>query len=149
MDARAIVDSGFLVALTNEADAHHEWALEQLPSLPGPWLTAESCISEAMFLFEGAASGRNGVVNLFKSLEQGRLMSQHLLPEETRGVAAEFTRYQDRWVDFADACIVRLSDLNPALPIASVDRRDFTVYFRSRPDRGLRLPPGARPKRQR
>jgi predicted nucleic acid-binding protein len=148
MDARAIVDSGFVVALSNTADAHHQWALEQLPTLPGPWLTAEACVSEAMFLFENAANGRNGVSNLFRSLEQGRLMSQHLLPEETSAVAAEITRYQDRWVDFADACIVRLSDRNPELPVASVDRRDFSVYFRSRPDRDVRLPPESRQKRR-
>ena len=149
MDVRAIVDSGFLVALGNDADAHHAWAVEQLATLPGPWLTAESCISEAMFLFERAESGRRGVINLFRSLEQGRLVSQHLLPSEASAVAAEIARYQDRWVDFADACIVRLSDQNPALPVASLDRRDFAVYFRSRPDRDVRFPPGARPKRRR
>ncbi len=149
MAARAIVDSGFLVALGNDNDAHHRWAIEQLATLPGPWLTAESCISEAMFLFEDAATGRRGVANLFKSLEQGRLLSQHLLPEETSAVRAEIGRYQDRWVDFADACIVRLSDQNPTLPVASVDRRDFSVYFRSRPERDVRLPPESRRRKQR
>jgi hypothetical protein len=42
-------------------------------------------------------------------------------------------------VDFADACLVALSDRKPDLPLATVDRGDFAVYFRSRRRTGRRL----------
>jgi len=71
MDARAIVDTGYLVALLNADDEHHEWAASLLSRLRGPWLTAEACISESVFLLEQA--GRTAAVRLFEWLDKGAL----------------------------------------------------------------------------
>jgi hypothetical protein len=70
---------------------------------------------------------------LFGWIEKGALVSQHLLPEELEAVRRESVRYRDRWVDFADACIVVTSDRHPKLPLVTVDGSDFSVYFRRRP----------------
>ena len=139
MVGRAIVDTGYLVALLNGADAHHAWAVRLIPSLRGPWLTAEACISEACFLLE--AAGRTALERLFSWLDQGVLVSRHFLPEELEAVRKEMFGYRSRWVDFADACLVHVSDQNPKLPVVSVDAADFAVYFRRRPSRELFLPP--------
>ena len=138
MAGRAIVDTGFLVALLNEGDAHHRWAAGLLPSLRGPWVTAEACVSEAVFLLE--ETGRVSVERLLAWLEQGLLESQHFLPEELAAVQKELLGYRDRWVDFADACLVALSDQHPRLPVVSVDAADFAVYFRKRSGRKLLVP---------
>jgi uncharacterized protein len=138
MVGRAIVDTGYLVALLNRTDAHHAWAAGSVAALRGPWLTAEACVSESVFLLEQA--GRAAVESLLGWLERGVLLSRHFLPEELPAVRAEMLGYHDRWVDFADACLVRMSDENPALPLVSVDAADFTVYFRRRPGRRLLLP---------
>jgi predicted nucleic acid-binding protein len=69
MDVRAIVDTGYLVALLNADDEHHSWAASLLPRLRGPWLTAEACISEAVFLLEQA--GRLAAERLFEWLDKG------------------------------------------------------------------------------
>lgn len=142
MDARAIVDTGYLVALLNGEDEHHAWAADLIPRLRGPWLTAEACISEAVFLLEQA--GRPAVERLFEWMEKGVLVSQHCLPNELESVRAEMFRYHKRWVDFADACLVHLSDQRPRLPVVTVDAADFSVYFRQRRGRRLLLPRGAR-----
>jgi predicted nucleic acid-binding protein len=142
MAERALVDSGFLVALLNRTDAHHEWAAGLVPTLRGPWLTAEACISEAVFLLEQA--GRVAVEALLRWLEQGALVSQHCLPEQLTDVRTELFGYRSRWVDFADACLVILSDEQPKLPVVSVDSADFSVYFRRRSGRRLILPPKRR-----
>jgi predicted nucleic acid-binding protein len=138
MAGRAIVDTGYLVALLNGRDAQHRWATDLLPSLRGPWVTAEACISEAVFLLEGA--GKVAVQELLSWLERGLLESRHFLPEELAPVRAELSAHGDRWVDFADACVVRLSDQYPRLPVVSVDGSDFAVYFRKRPGRRLLIP---------
>ena len=138
MAGRAIVDTGYLVALLNRTDAHHDWAADLVASLRGPWLTAEACVSEAVFLLEQA--GRSPVERLVGWLEQGVLVSHHFLPEELAAVRSEMFGYRNRWVDFADACVVRMSDRNPRLPVVSVDAADFAVYFRRRPGRRLLLP---------
>jgi predicted nucleic acid-binding protein len=138
MDGRAIVDTGYLVALLNGKDAHHEWATRLVRTLRGPWLTAEACVSETVFLLEQA--GRTAAERLFAWLEKGVLISQHFLPEELESVRAESFRYHERWVDFADACIVAMSDRHPRLPVVSVDAADFAVYFRQRKGRRVLLP---------
>jgi uncharacterized protein len=139
MVGRAIVDTGFIVALLNGNDAHHAWAASLVPKLRGPWLTAEACISETMFLLEQA--GRTAAVRLFEWLEKGAVVSQHFLPDELDSIREETFRYRDRWVDFADACIVRMSDRAPKLPVVTVDASDFAVYFRRRTARRLVTPP--------
>jgi predicted nucleic acid-binding protein len=138
MDVRAIVDTGYLVALLNADDDHHAWAAALLPRLRGPWLTAEACVSEAVFLLEHA--GRIAVERLFEWLAKGAVVSEHLLPEELEAIQFETFRYRDRWVDFADACLVRLSDGRPKLPVVTVDAADFAVYFRPRKGRRLIVP---------
>ena len=138
MDAHAIVDTGYLVALLNRADRHHAWAAKLLGDLRGPWLTAEACISEAVFLLEQA--GKPAVTNLFEWLERKLLLSRHCLPEELDAVRNEIFRYKARWVDFADACLVVLSDRHPELPLATVDHNDFAVYLRGRGRRKLLTP---------
>jgi hypothetical protein len=55
-------------------------------------------------------------------------------------VRAEPFAYRARWVDLADACLVRLSDSLPRLPVVSVESSDFAVFFRCRRDRTLIVP---------
>jgi predicted nucleic acid-binding protein len=138
MDARAIVDTGYLVALLNGDDEHHEWAVALLPRLRGPWLTAEACISEAVCLLERA--GRVAVGRLLDWLNRGALVSRHLLPERLDDVRFEMFRYKERWVDLGDACLLCLSDELPRLPVATVDAKDFAVYFKQRRGRSLFVP---------
>ena len=146
MAARAIVDTGFLVALLNAPDEHHAWARSQVSRLRGPWVTTEACISETVFLLQEA--GTTAVERLFGWLDNGALISRHFLPEELQPIREETFRYASRWVDFADACIVRLSDLQPHLPVVTVDERDFAVYFRRRGGRVLLLPSGRAARRR-
>lgn len=138
MDAHAIVDTGYLVALLNRADRHHARAVERLSDLRGPSLTAEACISESVFLLEKA--GSRTVTKLFEWIERGLLLSRHFLPEELQAVREESFRYKARWVDFADACLVVLRDHHPNLPLATVDLNDLAVYFRRRSGRRLCAP---------
>jgi hypothetical protein len=138
MVARAIVDTGVFIALLNEADRHHQWAAGLLPSLRGPWLTSEACVSETIFLLERA--GREAVERFVGWLERELVISQHFIPERLEPVRAELFAYRRRWVDFADACLVVASDLYPRLPVVTVDAKDFAVYLRKRPGRRLIVP---------
>ena len=37
-------------------------------------------------------------------------------------------KYHDRKMDLADACLVRMSEMDPIAMIFTIDRGDFTVY---------------------
>jgi predicted nucleic acid-binding protein len=138
MDARALVDTGFLVALVDRKDACHAWAIAIAKGLRGPWLTCEACISESYHLLGQIAPAES--LKILTMLEGGALMSQHLLPEQLAAVQAKAARYRGRPVDFADACLMTLSDAAPRLPIVTADKADFAVYLRGRRSRHLVTP---------
>jgi predicted nucleic acid-binding protein len=55
----------------------------------------------------------------------------HKLPQ-IRVLTAKF---QDRRVDFADACLMLLAEEKPGLKIITADVADFSVFFRGRKSR--------------
>ena len=134
--ARSIVDSNFLAALAVKKDPLHRWAVGVLAQAPGPWLTCEACISESVFLI-GEELGMADVVKLYEKIEHGLIECRRIVPDHLAAVIAESARYHGRMVDFADASLMVLSDLQSALPIITADRNDFAVYLRSRTRRTL------------
>jgi predicted nucleic acid-binding protein len=72
-----------------------------------------------------------------------------LLPEQLAQIRAETEKYRGRVVDFADACLMVLSDEFPRLPIVTVDANDFAVYLRGRAPRKLITPAMSKGKRRR
>lgn len=136
--ARALVDSGFLVALVDRKDQWHGWAVAIARDMPGPWLTCEACISESYHLLGQIAPAES--MKVLTMLEGAALMSQHLLPEQLAGVIDEAKRYHGRTVDFADACLMAISDDYPRLPLVTLDKADFAVYLRGRRPRSLVAP---------
>lgn len=139
MDARAIVDSGFIAALWDRKDPWHTWAAATATDLRGPWLTCEGCVSEIVFLL-GDGLGPAAVLDFYEQIERGLIISRHLIPEELARVQTETSRYRGRVVDFADACLMVLSDQHPRLPLVTIDGNDFSVYLRGRKNRKVIVP---------
>lgn len=121
---KAIADTGFLVAFANRRDRHHAWAVALATEVVDPLLTCEGVLSEAAFHLKST-----GLV--LELVEQGLVTlafdaKKHL--KELRKLAA---RYADRQPDFADLCLVRMSELNPTHPVITVNTGDFSVYRRN------------------
>src|ERR1035437_8302125 len=129
--ARSIVDSNFLAALAVKKDSLHRWAVGVLPQAPGPWLTCEACVSEAVFLI-GEELGMADDLKLYEKIEHGLIECRRIVPDHLAAAIAESARYQGRMVDFAYASLMVLSDMHPALPVVTADKNDFAVYLRSR-----------------
>lgn len=115
---RIVVDAGPLVAVLNAADEHHEWAREVFGRLPPPVLTCESVLSEAQFLLQDRGGDplavldwvRRGVINLAFDAEDEieRLMSLQ-------------RSYRSQPMDFADACLVRMTELHLRSRVLTTD----------------------------
>ncbi len=122
---KGIADTGFLVAFASDADTHHEWAVRVAARVTEPLLTCESVLSEAAFNLDDVAAVlemvRNGLVALAFDC------NDHLAHLE-----ALARRYTDRRPDFADLCLIRMSELNPDHSVVTTDRRDFHVYRRNK-----------------
>jgi len=126
--ASAIVDTGFVVGALDVADQWHAWAAQQFPLIDSPALTCEAVISEACFQLRQSSTARSRLLAWVKC---GGLQVQPLLPAEIEPIENLFTRYGKR-MDYADACLVRLSELHPDHVVVTTDAKNFRVYRRFR-----------------
>jgi hypothetical protein len=122
---RGIADTGFLVGFANRNDQFHRWALGVAEQISEPLLSCEAVLAEAAFHL-----GNPSII--FDMLEDGLVRlafncNAHL--PQLKSLAA---RYSDRRPDLADLCLIRMSELNPRLPVITVDRADFRIYRRNK-----------------
>jgi len=124
MAATAIADTGFLVALLRRRDAHRDWAEEQAARHPPPWLTCEAVLSESFHLL-----GRNGMAELGEVLNLGSVSIVFTLAEHRGPVIALMKKYGRLPMDFADACLVRMTEVISDCVVLTTDS-DFRIYRR-------------------
>jgi len=122
---KGIADTGFLVAFASQNDVHHDWAVSVAASLTEPLLTCEAVLSETAFHLESVAT----VLDLIRD---GLITLAFDCNDHLPHLAALAERYADRKPDFADLCLIRLSELNPRHSVITVDREDFRVYRRNK-----------------
>ncbi len=123
-----IVDTGPLVALLNRSDQHHEWAVGQTKILPVPLATCEAVLTETLFL---VASSQKAVSRLFDFLESGALSIEYRAAGGIPEIRDLMSKYSDLPMSFADACLVRMSEMAEEAPVFTIDS-DFHVYRRDR-----------------
>ncbi len=119
-----IADTGVLVAFLSKNDQWREWTLEQMQSLPAPYLTCEAVIVEACFLMQNSHNGKEDVLSL---VEAGILKIDFSLSNEISEIKSLITKYKNVPMDFADACLVRMSELQDNSIVFTVDS-DFRIY---------------------
>jgi len=119
-----LLDTGPLVALIDKRDRYHAWAMVIVATLPAPFLTCESVISEACFLLSQVTNGKNVVVGMVKA---GHLKISFDLESEIDRVGELLVRYQSVPMSLADACLVRMSEQFSESTVLTLDN-DFTIY---------------------
>jgi predicted nucleic acid-binding protein len=122
---RAIADTGFLVAFGNRRDRHHQWAVELAERVTEPLLTCEAVLAETAFHLGSS-------VLTLAFVADGLVKSAFVASEHIPRLAELAARYADRKPDFADLCLIRLSELYPRHPVITTDLSDFRVYRRGR-----------------
>jgi len=120
----AIVDTGFLVALTEFRDAHHGWATEVAAQVGWPALTCESVLSETAFHVGSSDT-------TLKMVRDGMLEIAFDLTGHLDHLYDLAIRYADRHPDLADLCLIRMSELHPHHMVITTDN-DFRVYRRNK-----------------
>ncbi len=119
-----IADSGLLIALLDRLDPFHAWAVGIIESETPPFLVCESVCAEV-------AAVLGTPLPVLQMLERGDLQLAFSLEEEIPAIRKLTSKYRDRPMDLADACVVRMSEMYPVCRVFTVDRRDFSVYRRS------------------
>jgi predicted nucleic acid-binding protein len=105
---------------------HHAWVCEQWKRLHPPLLTCEPVLTEAAFLLK--REGR-AVDPLFELLERGVLRVGLEIEDQLADLRTLMSRYRDRPMSLADACLVRLAELHPGGAVFTLDG-DFRIYRR-------------------
>jgi len=124
MAASILVDSSFIIALLNRREAKHRWADEQAQRLPPPWLTCEAVISEAAHLL-----GVRGSRSLLGLLRRGAVVCTYRFADDAEAILRLLEKYEDVPMSFADACLVRMTEINNDPLLLTMDT-DFRIYRR-------------------
>lgn len=115
------------MAVLNAGDEHHAWAKEMFARLPPPLLTCEAVLSEAQFLL--SARGGNPL-KVLDWTQQGILQLSFNAAGEITRLKSLQNSYRSLPMDFADACLVRLSELHPRSRVFTTDSH-FQIYRRN------------------
>lgn len=122
-----IVDTGPLVAILNRADTHHAWATEHFARLRPPLVTCEAVLSEVSYLLSPGSIGAGALLGL---VERGVVRVGFQFQDEVARVKELSIRYASVPMSFADACLVRMTELHHEATIWTVDT-DFDIYRRN------------------
>ena len=120
-----IADTWFLVAFANRNDRYHDLAVEIASRIDRALLTCEAVLAETAFHLENVSL-------VVAMVQEGLALPRLVVSDHLTRLAELAKRYADRKPDLADLCLIRLSELNPSLPVITTDVRDFRVYRRGR-----------------
>jgi hypothetical protein len=121
-----ILDTGPLVAAfrrPEDKDPFTPWAAELLRSLPYPLFTCDAVLTEAAHFLHSAQK-------LLEAMERGLLVSRFDTQAAAPRLRELVKKYGDQPMDFADACLVCMSEQTKDCRIVTIDRSDFTAYRR-------------------
>jgi predicted nucleic acid-binding protein len=119
-----ILDAGPLIAALNRDDGHHRWARETLLRLGPPFHSCAEAMAEA-----AAMTGQPAAI--VEMIQAGEIVLAFDLADQAASVLTLLNKYDDRHMDLADACIVRMTELLRNCRVVTTDRADFAVYRRN------------------
>ncbi len=123
-----IADTGPLVAILDRDDQDHVWAVRVGRRLPPRMISCEAVLSEVHFLTRGIPEARNRIET---RLVDGWLELPFSVRDHHTPLHGLMERYASVPMSFADACLVRMSELWPDAPVFTLDS-DFRVYRRNK-----------------
>jgi predicted nucleic acid-binding protein len=119
-----LLDTGVIVALLDRSERHHRSCVAALQAVTAPLVTCEAVIAESCYLLR-ALSGASSAI--LENVVKGTFQIPFQLSRSAPQIQRVFRKYQDREVDFADACLIHLATEFQAGEILTLDH-DFEIY---------------------
>ncbi len=123
-----IADTGALVAILDGDDQDHAWVIREGRRLPPKMLSCEAVLSEVHFLTRDIPEAKQRIESW---LADGRLELPFSVRDHHTTIHELMTRYVNVPMSFADACLVRMSELWLEAPVFTLDS-DFRIYRRNK-----------------
>jgi predicted nucleic acid-binding protein len=133
-----LIDTGPLVALLNRRDKYSAWVSEVLDTIEPPVFTCDAVLSEACFLLQRVDGGADAILGL---VAQGIVTSDFRVMTEVKALRTLMERFANVPMSLADACLVRMTELEADSVVVTLDR-DFTIYRRNRRQAVPTISPG-------
>ncbi len=126
MPGKNLIDAGPIIALLDRKDEHHDWAVEQFSRFDA-FETCEAALSEACARLAYAGFDQTAVIRL---VDEGVLKLTFDTAYNIGRILALMEKYRDLPMDFADACLVTMSEEEKESLVVTLDKKDFSVYRR-------------------
>jgi predicted nucleic acid-binding protein len=135
--ARALVDTGAIVALINRDDHFHAQAAAWFLGFRGRLLTTEAVVTETAYVLAGSPEHQYAALRWIQRARSADLLEVVAI-EDYDALVGIMQKYRDLPCDYADATLIALAEKTSVLQIATVDQGDFSVY-RVRGRRSFRI----------
>jgi predicted nucleic acid-binding protein len=122
-----LVDTSALVALWSPSQRHYAWARAQWERMRPPLLTCEAVLTETAYLLSRYPQR---LASMFEVWRRGLLRLDFSAQHQREALRTLTQRYSDVPISFADACLVRMSELHADCRIWTLDS-DFKIYRRN------------------
>jgi len=123
---KAIVDTGFVVALLNDRDRNHQ-AVVQIYNKQGAIVMPQTVMAEVAYMLHQRAD-RGAVVAWLRSLRDSRFQVMPVSRDDLDRVADILEQYRDSRIDFVDACVMAVAERLRIRCVLTLDRRDFGLF---------------------
>lgn len=122
----ALLDTSFVLALTNPQDRYHQAAVTVSRTIGSPLILPVSVLPEVCYLL-ASRSGHRVMRYFLSNLVASNTDLEMLTRPDLQRVAEVLTTYADSRLDFVDATIVAIAERKGISRILTLDRRDFTI----------------------
>lgn len=126
-------DTGVILAALNADDEHHIWAKNVIKNHKPPFLACEAVLTEAAYSLRTKLKSQGDVKKAFESLKALLQIKMLVIDFEVKRHYKRIFELMNEYapnMDFADACVVVMTELVENPKVFTVDVRDFSTYRR-------------------
>ena len=128
MAVSVLLDAGPLVAYLREKEEHHEWAVEQFRRF-SHFATCDAVLAEACARLAYYDEEPARVLELVRDAGSN-ISVEFVSTVHTDRIARLMRKYEDQPMDFADACLVVMTEQVRNCAVLTLDDADFRIYRR-------------------
>ena len=122
----ALLDTSFLLAMTNAKDHNHPRVLAVAENLNDTLILPVTVLPEVSYLI-GSRLGHSVMRQFLRELVAENVILETVTLADLERVLQILDTYADTRLDFVDATIVALAERLKITRILTLDRRDFTI----------------------
>ena len=122
----ALLDTSFLLAMTNVNDRNHSRVLEVAKNIDDSLILPVTVLPEVSYLI-GSRLGYTAMQRFLSGLVTGNVTLETVTITDLKRVTEILEEYADSRLDFVDATIVAIAERLKVTRVLTLDRRDFTI----------------------